>query len=112
MTSVFGLSIAHVEYRLFHMIVKMWYSTGRIAGPWRHNVGQAVSPMLLSFPVVGIRPWWGRAMPCQVRHEPGYNFAPKASSLPSQSFTTNSRVCHGVSTSPRVNSTPRDAYSA
>ena len=41
-----------------------------------------------------------------------YKFAPKASSRPSQSFTTNSRVCHGVSPSSRANSTPLTAYSA
>jgi len=39
-------------------------------------------------------------------------FAPKASRRPSQSFTANSRVCQGVLPSPRVNSTPRAAYSA
>src|SRR5437660_8433341 len=41
-----------------------------------------------------------------------YKFAPKASRRPSQSFTTNSRECHGVFASARVNSTPRAAYSA
>jgi len=41
-----------------------------------------------------------------------YRFAPKASRRPSQSFTTNSRECHGVLPSPRVNSTPWPAYSA
>jgi hypothetical protein len=41
-----------------------------------------------------------------------YRFAPKASRRPSQSFTTNSRQCHGMLPSPRVNSTPWAAYSA
>src|SRR6266581_5981477 len=44
--------------------------------------------------------------------EEGYRFAPKASRRPSQSFTTNSRLCHGMLPSPRVNSTPWAAYSA
>ncbi len=43
--------------------------------------------------------------------EEDYRFAPKASRRPSQSFTTNSRVCHGMLPSPRVNSTPWAAYS-
>src|SRR5687768_13374406 len=38
--------------------------------------------------------------------------APKASKRPSQSFTTNSRDCHSVFASPRVNSTPRATNSA
>src|SRR5579871_5372526 len=38
--------------------------------------------------------------------------APNASSRPSQSFTTNSREFHGISPSPRTNSTPFAAYSA
>jgi phosphoenolpyruvate phosphomutase-like protein len=38
--------------------------------------------------------------------EANYKFAPKASRRPSQSFTTNSRECHGVLASPRLNSTP------
>jgi hypothetical protein len=41
-----------------------------------------------------------------------YRFAPKASRRPSQSFTANSRMCHGVLASPRLNSTPWAAYSA
>jgi hypothetical protein len=41
-----------------------------------------------------------------------YKFAPKANRRPSQSFTTNSRECHGMLAGPRVNSTPRAAYSA
>ncbi len=41
-----------------------------------------------------------------------YRFAPKASRRPSQSFTTNSRLCQGMLPSPRVNSTPWAAYSA
>jgi len=44
--------------------------------------------------------------------EEDYRFAPKASRRPSQSFTTNSRECHGMLASPRVNSTPWAAYSA
>src|SRR5260370_38603359 len=44
--------------------------------------------------------------------EEDYRFAPKASRRPSQSFTTNSRLCHGMLPSPRVNSTPWAAYSA
>lgn len=44
--------------------------------------------------------------------EEDYRFAPKASRRPSQSFTTNSRLCHGTLPSPRVNSTPWAAYSA
>ena len=39
-------------------------------------------------------------------------FAAKASKRPSQSFTTNSPECQGVSARARVNSTPRLAYSA
>src|SRR5216684_3540425 len=41
-----------------------------------------------------------------------YRFAPKASRRPSQSFTTNSRLCQGMLPSPGVNSTPWAAYSA
>jgi len=41
-----------------------------------------------------------------------YNLAPKANRRPSQSFTTNSRDSHGMLAMPRVNSTPRAAYSA
>ncbi len=41
-----------------------------------------------------------------------YKFDPKASKRPSQSFTTNSRDCHGVLASSRTNSTPLAAYSA
>jgi hypothetical protein len=44
--------------------------------------------------------------------EEGYRFAPKASRRPSQSFTTNSRQCHGMLPSRRVNSAPWAAYSA
>ena len=50
--------------------------------------------------------------PRKTRHYGEAKFAPKASSRPSQSFTANSRVCQGVLSSPRVNSTPRAAYSA
>ena len=39
-------------------------------------------------------------------------FEPKASRRPSQSFTTNSRECHGMLPSSRVNSTPLAVYSA
>ena len=35
--------------------------------------------------------------------EEDYRFAPKASRRPSQSFTTNSRLCQGMLPSPRVN---------
>src|SRR5208283_3810249 len=35
-----------------------------------------------------------------------YKFEPKASKRPSQSFTTNSRECHGVLASSRTNSKP------
>ena len=45
-------------------------------------------------------------------NERDYKLAPKASRRPSQSFTTNSRQCHGISLSSRVNSTPWAAYSA
>ena len=44
--------------------------------------------------------------------EEDYRLAPKASRRPSQSLTTNSRVCHGMLKSPRVNSAPWAAYSA
>jgi hypothetical protein len=46
-----------------------------------------------------------------VRHRYS-EFAPKATSRPSQSLTTNSREFHGVLARARVNSTPRGAYSA
>jgi hypothetical protein len=36
-----------------------------------------------------------------IRRKGDYRFAPKASRRPSQSFTTNSRVLHGMSASPR-----------
>src|SRR5438046_6303005 len=39
-----------------------------------------------------------------------YKFAPEASRRASHSFTTNSRECHGMLASPRVNSTPPAAY--
>ncbi len=44
--------------------------------------------------------------------EAHYKSEPKASRRPSQSLTTNSRECHGMSAGSRTNSTPRAAYSA
>jgi hypothetical protein len=54
-----------------------------------------------------------RTLPRLIAHQKHrYKSEPKASRRPSQSFTTNSRVCHGVLASSRVNSTPLAAYSA
>src|SRR4029077_5155174 len=74
-------------------------------GDFRMGETSRLSPVYKMTPRAGLKTG-------HYKTEGDCRFAPKASRRPSQSFTTNSRLCHVMLPSPRANSTPWAAYSA